>query len=84
MAILGLSLQYASRFLKWLKFLLKRHVWQIEEYSLMLNYQDYIEAKLWPYYGCVLDDFKVELIWNIFGYVRAIVGPIQGIFDSSY
>ena len=58
---------FASRCPKWLKFLLERHICQIEEYHSMSNYLDHIRAMLGPCLGHVLAISTISLLlddWN--------------------
>ena len=66
-SILGLCFGYfldifVSRYLKLLKFSVKSHASQIEEYSLMLNFWYYILAMSGPYWGHVLAISTISLL----------------------
>ena len=64
--ILGPFLGYfynilAFRFLKWLKFSLKSHACQAEDYSLISNYPDHIGSMFGPSWGHVLAISTISL-----------------------
>ena len=53
---------FASKCLIWLKFSLKSHASQIEEYQSMSNYWDHIRAIFGPYQGHVLVISPISLL----------------------
>ena len=53
---------FASRCLIWLKFSLKSHASQIEEYQSMSNYCDHIRAIFKPYKDHVLAIFTIFML----------------------
>ena len=53
---------FASRCLKWLKFSVKSHACQVEEYTLMLNCLDHIMDMSGPYWSHVLAIYTISLL----------------------
>ena len=53
---------FACRCLKWLKFSLKSHACQAEDYSLISNYPDHIGSMFGPSWGHVLAISTIPLL----------------------